>query len=128
MNAEIEAIRARQEERHRDAQAARDGTERVMTPGALNKDILVADVDFLLDKIDRACRWIPVTERLPREWKEGKTISDTLVCLDSDMDKFFGFYSIISGWHDYLGGHPQNVTHWLELPLTEADQTWRGLT
>ncbi len=71
-------------------------------------------------------RWIPVAKRLPTEWKEGKTVSNTIVMLTAQDEEVLGYYSISSGWWDNHGEPVEDVMHWLELPLTERERVWRG--
>lgn len=83
-------------------------------------------IDGLLTIIKEGFRWIPIGERLPTEWKPGKTISNTLVMLTAQDEEVIGTYSISSGWWDSHGEPVEDVTHWLELPLSEREKGWRG--
>lgn len=69
-----------------------------------------------LEELEKACRWIPVSEGMP------KNIADVWILLDRHVAGK-GFYGELEngwGWEIYTDTLLTNVTHWKPIILPEA--------
>lgn len=80
-------------------------------------DGVSADNDALCETIERLKkpRWIPVTERLPKKFKDVLTYGKYGIMIDKYIGQFCG--------EDSFALALRNVTHWMPLPEPPKEET-----